>query len=547
MASSSLSTHAATSAAEAAAATADLQETPTVAAIIEHLRALIETLDTGGTQSAAQVGASLQQLAQQLITLAPAAAAAPGKASAPAEAPGTDGTIDLEAACKEFPAQAAGAGATDVAMLERSYGAPAVPGVADAEPAALQPLTKKQRQAAKTGGQPRVLDFSKYQQRSVVLQLMYVGWSYQGFARQADSDNTIEGVLFPALRRVKLIPEDVEISSLGYSRCGRTDKGVSALGQVLCLKLRSAALAGQPLPPADQELDYLTLINRALPETIRVLGWCDVPAPDFSARFSCSSREYKYFIVQDGSLDLPAMRQAAQHLLGEHDFRHFCKADVLQVQNFMRCVQHVALEPVACCCPGMTVLALHIKGTAFLWHQIRCIAAVLLMVGRGLEAPDVVQQLLDIQRVPCKPQYGMAAEEPLLLFRCSFDDVQHWQRTPTSLARNLAAVNTQLQQHLVAAALTNAIYEQLQQDWQQLHNSSGQQQQWQQQDADAAQCIGNGGSNSSSTRWLPPKPQHIPLLKRATEPSMEERFSKAGISLEVLNQPGGARLKGDDG
>jgi len=46
--------------------------------------------------------------------------------------------------------------------------------------------------AAKTGGQPRVLDFSKYQQRSVVLQLMYVGWSYQGFARQADSDNTIE-------------------------------------------------------------------------------------------------------------------------------------------------------------------------------------------------------------------------------------------------------------------------------------------------------------------------------------------------------------------
>jgi len=42
----------------------------------------------------------------------------------------------------------------------------------------------------------------------------------------------------------------------------------------------------------------------------------------------------------------------------------------LQVQNFMRCVQHVALEPVACCCPGMTVLALHIKGTAFLWHQV---------------------------------------------------------------------------------------------------------------------------------------------------------------------------------
>lgn len=41
-----------------------------------------------------------------------------------------------------------------------------------------------------------------------------------------------QGHLFAALRRVKLIPEDVAISSLKYSRCGRTDKGVSALGQV---------------------------------------------------------------------------------------------------------------------------------------------------------------------------------------------------------------------------------------------------------------------------------------------------------------------------
>lgn len=42
----------------------------------------------------------------------------------------------------------------------------------------------------------------------------------------------VQGKLFPALRKVKLIPEDVEVSELEYSRCGRTDKGVSALGQV---------------------------------------------------------------------------------------------------------------------------------------------------------------------------------------------------------------------------------------------------------------------------------------------------------------------------
>jgi hypothetical protein len=68
-----------------------------------------------------------------------------------------------------------------------------------------------------------------------------------------------------------------------------------------------------------------------------------------------------------------------------------------------------------------------------------------------------------------------------------------------------------------------------------------QQQQQQQSAGDAQQ-----GSRGSS-RWVSPTPQHIPLLKRATEPSMEERFEKAGISLEVLNYPGGlAMWKGGD-
>ena len=50
-------------------------------------------------------------------------------------------------------------------------------------------------------------------------------------------------------------------------------------------------------------------------------------------RFDARAREYKYFIVQDGSLDVDAMREAAGHLVGEHDFRNFCKADVAQVRR----------------------------------------------------------------------------------------------------------------------------------------------------------------------------------------------------------------------
>jgi tRNA U38,U39,U40 pseudouridine synthase TruA len=57
----------------------------------------------------------------------------------------------------------------------------------------------------------------------------------------------------------------------------------AAAAQVLALRLRSNALAGQPLPAAAAELDYPSLINKALPDTIRVLGWADA-APEFSAR-----------------------------------------------------------------------------------------------------------------------------------------------------------------------------------------------------------------------------------------------------------------------
>jgi hypothetical protein len=58
--------------------------------------------------------------------------------------------------------------------------------------------------------------------------------------------------------------------------------------QVLTMNLRSAALAGQPLPPPESELDYPSIINRALPDDIRVLGWTDVPNPDFDARCACA-------------------------------------------------------------------------------------------------------------------------------------------------------------------------------------------------------------------------------------------------------------------
>ena len=68
----------------------------------------------------------------------------------------------------------------------------------------------------------------------------------------------------------------VDRASSNYSRCGRTDKGVSALDQVVSIRVRS----NKPKEPlADttevkEEIDYVKTLNRCLPDDIRILGWC---------------------------------------------------------------------------------------------------------------------------------------------------------------------------------------------------------------------------------------------------------------------------------
>lgn len=73
-------------------------------------------------------------------------------------------------------------------------------------------------------------------------------------------------------------------------------------------------------------------------------------------------------------------------------------------------------------------------------------AAVLLMVGRGDEAPSIVPALLDVAAVPGKPQYLMASEEPLLLFECGYREgtLPPLRRT----AANHAVVRGQLEEQM---------------------------------------------------------------------------------------------------
>jgi hypothetical protein len=77
---------------------------------------------------------------------------------------------------------------------------------------------------------------------------------------------------------------------------------------------------------------------------------------------------------------------------------------------------------VECLCSDLYCFT--ITGYAFLWHQVRCMVAVMFMIGRGEEEPDVISHLLDIQKLSQKPSYEMASELPLVLFHCEFPTIR---------------------------------------------------------------------------------------------------------------------------
>ena len=154
--------------------------------------------------------------------------------------------------------------------------------------------------------------------------LTYDGTPYNGWQVQPNQP-TIQGTLAQAIHRITgetVLPQG----------SGRTDTGVHALGQVATFSLNV------PIPAANLH----HALNRALPASIRVLSVETVPA-DFHARHSALRKTYEYRIFPGNricspmlapflwacsfDLPLPALQQAAAHILGTHDFTSFAASD----------------------------------------------------------------------------------------------------------------------------------------------------------------------------------------------------------------------------
>ena len=224
--------------------------------------------------------------------------------------------------------------------------------------------------------------------RNLRLDICYDGTRYRGWQRLPGKDDTIQGKIENTLSR--LLGEQIEISG-----SGRTDAGVHARGQVANFH------TGTTMPCAE----ILSGLRRYLPEDIGIYSCKDV-SPRFHARLNAKEKTYRYRIwnseapcvferrfvtVMPEELDLDAMRSAAAHLIGEHDFSAFCGNPKFK-KSTVRYIRSLEVER-----RGEEII-IEVTGNGFLHNMVRIIVGTLIEVGRGERNADSIPALFGGKR-----------------------------------------------------------------------------------------------------------------------------------------------------
>jgi tRNA pseudouridine38-40 synthase len=219
----------------------------------------------------------------------------------------------------------------------------------------------------------------------IKLVLEYDGTHYVGWQLQPNGPS-VQGRVKRALQELLGTPIDVFAA-------GRTDSGVHAKGQVVAFD------SPQNLPLRA----YWMGLNGLLPDDVSVVKAEEVD-PAFDPRRWARGKRYVYQIsnLRGRSplrrfshweifqpLDLEAMRRAAAHLLGKHDFSSFRAAEC-EAKHPIRTVTKAQLDGTAGDAISFTV-----EGTAFLRHMVRNLTGTLVTVGRGKKPADWVKEVLE--------------------------------------------------------------------------------------------------------------------------------------------------------
>lgn len=218
----------------------------------------------------------------------------------------------------------------------------------------------------------------------LAFRVSYVGDDFYGSQVQPGV-RTVEGEFIAACMEIGLFDD---WRAAGFASAGRTDRGVSASGQVCAFSTPHPGRAVQ-------------VLNLQLPPDCWCTGWAEVP-DTFHPRYDARTRTYRYF-MQDDSLDVPAMVKAAASFVGAHDFSRFARVgnkDPVRTVLSTRCFSEGPF------------LVFEVTGESFLWNMVRCMAWALMAVGRGEMAASDIAGMLD---QPQGARMPAAAPEGLVL------------------------------------------------------------------------------------------------------------------------------------
>ncbi len=201
----------------------------------------------------------------------------------------------------------------------------------------------------------------------LAFRVSYLGSRFYGSQMQA-AHRTVEGEFVAACQRLSLFDD---WRKAGFLSAGRTDRGVHACGQVISFSTDAPDRAR-------------TVINTQLPPDLWCNEYADV-SPEFHPRYDAKSRTYRYYFSNTPH-DPEAMDRAAQLFLGSHNFTNFARVrDKNPYRNILDA--HVGVED--------EFVFFEVKAESFLWHQVRCMASALLLVGNGDADEGSITRLLD--------------------------------------------------------------------------------------------------------------------------------------------------------
>ena len=218
----------------------------------------------------------------------------------------------------------------------------------------------------------------------IALGVEYDGTEFHGWQRQR-TGRTVQGCLEQALSKVA-------DHGLVIVCAGRTDTGVHATEQVIHFDTSARR----------DDMAWIRGGNANLPADIRI-QWAREVGEGFHARFSARRRHYRYVILNRPhpsaqlrhrvcwvyrDLNVTAMRQAATHLLGEHDFTSF-RALACQARHPVRTIYTLDVNRRG------EFIYLDVVANAFLHHMVRCVAGVLITTGCGRATTMWVKQILE--------------------------------------------------------------------------------------------------------------------------------------------------------